>query len=271
MPSKHLILVAPFSSASRTRGNNTHTKAPPWPERPMRPAPGEGELCSKQVTASYTHISRNLQAAASNMEKRQRKKHLIYEDFIRIHWQSLCSHPLRLLFKSPTSPGRRRFAQALLRKSGGSAPSEGVRRHPVVWLTVQRHQLSKQQPLSMWGFIRGDSDCLWVPLFFPQRLWTNVLYHFSCFCTRQLFFSEHSLEVMRFFQNSGWKPWYPVTFPWILTSFLFHFLKNILWSHWVPSFKLCLTNTIKKHDTANVRVLSRIKLRQQWWAGACDL
>ena len=237
------------------------------------PCPRGESRVRDTVTASYIHISHNLQAASSNMEKRQRKKHLIYEDFIRIHWQSLCSHPLRLLFKSPMSPGRRCFVQALLGagKSGGSAQSEGVRGHPVVWLTVQRHQLSMQQPLFTWWFIKGDSDCLWVPLFFPQRLWTNVLYQFSCLCTRQLFFSEHSLEVMRLFQNSGWKPWYPVTFPWILTSSLFHFLKNILWSHWVPSFKLCLTNTIKKPDSDNVRVLSRIKLQQQWWAGACDL
>lgn len=180
MPSKHLILVAPSSSASRTRGNNHPHKSTLLTTMACTPCPQGESHVRDTVTASYIHISHNLQAASSNMEKRQRKKHLIYEDFIRIHWQSLCSHPLRLLFKSPMSPGRRCFVQALLGagKSGGSAQSEGVRGHPVVWLTVQRHQLSMQQPLSTWWFFKGDSDCLWVPLFSPKGF--ELTFYISC-------------------------------------------------------------------------------------------
>lgn len=173
------------------------------------------------------------------------------------------------------SPQRVQGEDALRRRFSGSLGAQPRRKAwggtPLSDSQFKGTSSPSSSPSPCGGSLKETVTVFGFLFFFPQRLWTNVLYHFSCFCTRQLFFSEHSLEVMRFFQNSGWKPWYPVTFPWILTSFLFHFLKNILWSHWVPSFKLCLTNTIKKHDTANVRVLSRIKLRQQWWAGACDL
>ena len=66
----------PFPLPPGPGATTTHTKAPPSPQKHALP-PGRESHVRDTVTASYIHISCNFQAASSNMEKRQRKKHLI--------------------------------------------------------------------------------------------------------------------------------------------------------------------------------------------------